>query len=385
MFETSVIEISESALRSNLDYIRGYLGDTRLSCVVKGNAYGHGIEVLVPMLLRADVDHISVFSADEALRVRRAALEIGSDPTVIIMGMLNAEQVDWAVQEGVEFFVFDLARLDQASTAAERHGKPARIHIELETGMNRTGFTRADLPAAAERINAHPERFHVEGLCTHFAGAESIANHLRIRTQLKAFANGERWLQRRGIEAKVRHVACSAASIRYPASRMDLVRVGILQYGFWPSREILVSSISKLPQPLDPLKRVLKWRSEVMSTKRVRHGEFIGYGTTYLAEQDMDVAAVPVGYSHGFSRALSNQGRVLLHGQRVSVIGMVNMNMLLVDTSQLEGVAPGDEVVLIGDQGELSLTVASFGEWSNQLNYELLTRLPDSIPRVAVN
>ena len=246
----------------------------------------------------------------------------------------------------------------------------------------------------ADRVLAHePDQLWSavggHGLVALYRGAAPGPTVL-VRAELDALPieerfEGERWLQRRGIEAKVRHVACSAASIRYPASRMDLVRVGILQYGFWPSREILVSSISKLPQPLDPLKRVLKWRSEVMSTKRVRHGEFIGYGTTYLAEQDMDVAAVPVGYSHGFSRALSNQGRVLLHGQRVSVIGMVNMNMLLVDTSQLEGVAPGDELVLIGDQGELSLTVASFGEWSNQLNYELLTRLPDSIPRVAVN
>ncbi len=386
MFETSAIEISEAALRTNLGFIRQLIGpDTLLSCVIKGNAYGHGIEAYVPMLQAAGVNHMAVFSADEAVRVLASASE-GPPPVVMIMGMLAGEEVDWAVRNGVEFFVFDLHRLQEAQDAAVRVGMPALIHIEVETGMNRTGFSRTGLADAVAFLKDHSSDFRIRGLCTHFAGAESIANHVRIRQQLKTFQNFDRWLRKRGIHPELRHTACSAATIRYPATRMDMVRIGILQYGFWPSREILINHISRLPDPVDPLKRILRWTSQVMSTKSVRQGEFIGYGTTFLAEQDMVIATVPVGYSHGYSRSLSNQGRVLIHGQRMSVIGMVNMNMMLVDVTHLDGeVARGDEVALIGSQGDLQLTVASFGELSDQLNYELLTRLPANIPRRSVD
>lgn len=387
MFETSQIHISESALRSNLEFIRKVIGPKcLLSCVIKGNAYGHGIEAYVPMLLRSGVRHLSVFSAAEALRVQEVSrvASTDSEPTILIMGMLEGDQVAWAVQHDIEFFVFDLHRLQQARAASERMGKAARIHLEVETGMNRTGLNKEAFLEAIAEIQSHPNAFKLEGICTHFAGAESIANHVRIRKQLKLFNQFDALLRQKGLEPGLRHTACSAASIRYPAARMDMVRIGILQYGFWPSREVLVNHLAKLKEPIDPLRRVLKWSSQVMSTKAVKQGEFIGYGTTFLAEQDMVIASVPVGYSHGYSRGLSNVGRVLIHGQRMSVIGMVNMNMMLVDISKLDGVKPGDEVVLIGQQGEMHLTVASFGEWSDQLNYELLTRLPASIPRHAM-
>ncbi|MCK5169166.1 MAG: hypothetical protein KAQ75_04730, partial [Bacteroidales bacterium] len=127
------------------------------------------------------------------------------------------------------------------------------------------------------------------------------------------------------------------------------------------------------------------WKSSIMSLKKVKTGEFISYGTSYLAQKDMKIALIPIGYSHGYARKLSNQGRVIINGQRVGVIGMVNMNMLIVDVTTLENVTLGDEVVLIGKQGDISINVSSFTELSNQLNYELLTRLPSEIKRVITN
>jgi alanine racemase len=160
-----------------------------------------------------------------------------------------------------------------------------------------------------------------------------------------------------------------------------MVRIGILQYGFWPSKETLIQYLSKKSIKTDPLTQVLSWKSSIMSLKKVKTGEFISYGTSYLAQKDMKIALIPVGYAHGFSRNLSNQGRVLISGLRVAVIGMVNMNMLIVDVTANDNVKLGDEVVLIGSQGDLSITVSSFSEFSDQLNYELLTRLPGEIPR----
>jgi len=165
---------------------------------------------------------------------------------------------------------------------------------------------------------------------------------------------------------------------------MDLVRIGIMQYGFWSSRETFIGYINGHEDKSDPLKRVICWKSKVMSTKSVKTGEFIGYGTSYLAQRDMKIATIPVGYAHGFSRGLSNQGRVLINGYRVSVIGIVNMNLITVDITNIPETKKGDEAVLIGNQGDLSISVASFSELSNQPDYELLTRLNYNIPRTVV-
>jgi alanine racemase len=134
-----------------------------------------------------------------------------------------------------------------------------------------------------------------------------------------------------------------------------------------------------------PLKRVISWKSKIMDIKHVKTGEFVGYGTSYLSNGDMKIALVPVGYCNGFSRVLSNQGRVLINGHRVGVVGMVNMNLISVDISALEEVERGDEVVIIGNQGELEISVASFSDITVQVNYEVLTRLPIDIPRVIIN
>lgn len=349
----------------------------KFSSVVKGNAYGHGIEEFVPIAVDAGVDHFSVFSADEAYRVK----QIAPQAEIMIMGHVDMEDISWAIENDVQFYVFDTYRLDAALDQSKRKGERAKIHLEMETGMNRTGMRWKELSIAADRIVANREHLDFVGLATHYAGAESIANYFRIKQQYKVFTKAVRKLSHRDIRPKIYHSACSAAAISYPKTRMDMVRVGILQYGFWPSTETRIKWMAKKDLNDDPLKRMISWKSKVMSVKKVNTGEFIGYGTTYLAQRDMTVAAVPVGYSHGYSRVLSNQGRVLIQGMRTSVIGIVNMNAMLIDVSDLEHVEIGEEVVLIGEDKDVEVSVSSFSELSNQLNYELLTRLPDQIPR----
>jgi alanine racemase len=177
-------------------------------------------------------------------------------------------------------------------------------------------------------------------------------------------------------------MACSAAAISYPRTRKDLIRVGILQYGFWPSFETRIAYMQKYKHTIDPLRRVLSWKSRVMHVKTVEPGEFISYGTAFFASEKKKIAVVPVGYADGFNRSLSNNGRVLIHGKIAQVIGTINMNMLIADITSIKNVKPGDEVVLIGKQKNNTINVSSFSEFTQQVNYELLTRLPDSIPRI---
>lgn len=383
MFDTSSIELSKSALQNNVRFLRHVIGEqVRFSAVVKGNAYGHGIEAWIPLAETCDLHHFSVFSADEAYRVQKVC-QPGT--TIMIMGMIGEDQLEWAVEKNVEFYVFNLSRLESACRAAERVGKAAIIHVELETGMNRTGFNRKQLKEAVLFMKEHHDCVKVKGLCTHFAGAESIANYKRVQDQIRRFRRTVSWWNTQSMPKVQLHSACSAAAISLPSTRMDMVRFGISQYGFWSSDETRIGYLTKHRLQQDPLQRVLTWKSRVMSTKQVKTGEFIGYGPRHLAQHDMTIATIPVGYSHGYSRSLSDFGHVLIHGERVPVIGLINMNVMTVDTSHLSNVKQGDEVVLIGSQGDRIITVASFGQMSNQLNYELLTCLPDGIPRQVVD
>ncbi len=384
MFETtSWLELSQSALDKNIRFLRDVLGDdVQLSSVIKGNAYGHGIESFVPMAEKAGIGHFSVFSGDEALRVFNAAR---TKPQIVIMGWLDSDEMRWAIRNEVAFWVFEPSTLDMAIALSEEIRQPARIHLELETGMNRTGLLHDELDHVIDMIRRHEKHIILEGVCTHYAGAESIANFVRVNRQISKFNRLYKKITGSGLRPGIRHTACSAAAMNYPKTRMDLVRIGIMQYGFWPSIETYIQFLHGQEYRYDPLERVISWKSRVMSVKHVREGEFISYGNTYLAQEEKQIAIIPVGYSHGFSRDLSNQGRVLINGNRVGVIGMVNMNMMIADITPLPDVAIGDEVVLIGRQDNLEITVSSFSEISNQVNYELLVRLPEGTRRTTVN
>jgi len=387
MLHTTYIELSESALRNNITYMRDQLSNgARYSMVIKGNAYGHGIETIIPMAEKCGIDHFSVFSVAEAMRAARA---IGPGGEIMILGWIDHDQLEWAIQNGISFYVFTFDRLTAACMVAKKLKKKAKIHLELETGMHRTGFSQGEMEKMLRYVTRYSKYFDFEGICTHFAGAESINNYTRIRQQIKQFNMSVRNAAKMGVVPKYRHTACSAAVLRYPETVMDLVRVGIANYGFWPSDELrmnhFIDSEKKGVPPEDPLQRVLSWKSTVMSVNYVGAGEYISYGRTYLTNRETTIATVPVGYGYGYTRTLSNMGHVLLHGKRVRVVGTVNMNMLVIDATDVKRPRIGDEVVLIGSQGGLDITVSSFGDMTNSLNYELLARLPNHIPRKVVD
>lgn len=379
----SRIELSRAALENNLQFLRAHAQKgVRISSVIKGNAYGHGIADFLPLAEKAGIDHFSVFSADEAATV--LSYKKYDETSVMIMGMIRDSEMEWAIQNEVEFYLFEPGRMKAAEEKARQLGKKAIVHIQLETGMNREGFSEERWENTFKYIEQRSELFDCRGICTHLAGAETIANYYRINQQKKQFEKGMELARSCFTECPEFHVSSSASFLTRPDLQYDMVRIGIAQYGFWPSRETYMNYLksSGLGAGEDPLQRVLTWKSEVMSVKKVQEGEFIGYGTSYLAGKEMTVATVPVGYAHGFGRNLTNTGFVLVKGVRAGVTGMVNMNMITINVSDIEGVKKGDNVILIGEQEEDVITVASFGEMMNGMNYEVLVRLPESIPRI---
>lgn len=378
MKSSSEIILNKENLQSNWDFLRQHFGDVLISAVVKGNAYGHGINTYIPLAEECGVNHFSVYSANEARQVYSVA---GKDTTIMIMGDMNDDDVHWAIDNEIQFFVFDTRRLDYVVRVAKEKKKRALVHIEVETGMHRTGFEPKQIPVLIERLKSFDDELILQGLCMHFAGAENITNYVRTKQQKILFKKIVKQFEKADLRPKQIHACCSAASMRFPDMHYDMLRIGIMQYGFWPSPEIMVEYMSKKQLVISPLKRIISWKSYVMSIKDVPAGAFVGYGSSFFAHHKMKMAVVPIGYAHGFSRGLSNVGMVLIQGIRVPVIGTVNMNCISVDVSLCGEIDLGDEVIMIGEDGEHEVSVASFGEMSNQLNYELLTRLPHDIPR----
>lgn len=380
MSSTSVIHLDRKALEKNLAFIRSLIGaNTEFVSVVKGNAYGHGIETFVPLAFDCGVRSFAVFSAHEA----RQLLDTGVTPDrLIIMGDIEPTDLPWVIENDIEFFVFDMDRLKMGIEIARTNNISVHMHIELNTGLNRTGFEEEQWPDLSRIIRANRKYLKLDGLCTHLAGAEDISNYLRIRNQLNEFNRAKKYFTKQNIFFNNAHIACSAAIVNYPKSIQDLVRVGIMQYGYWPSREVKMAYVIKTHNREDPLKRVISWKSRVIDIKEIPEGEYIGYGRSYLAESNMKIAIVPVGYAQGYSRSLSNLGKAIINGVRVSVVGTVNMNMASFDVTNVPGVEKGSEVTLIGGDENVQITVASFSDMSVQLNYELLTRLPGNIPRI---
>ncbi|MDP3353184.1 MAG: alanine racemase [Flavobacteriaceae bacterium] len=383
MFDHSIITLNEESVKNNIKFLRKKLGNTiKISAVVKANAYGHGIEQIIPIFEKNGIDHYAVFYYSEAIRVYNC---ITKPSTIMVMGYLCDESIRDAILKEIEFFVFNIERLNLAIKYAKELNLKAKIHLEAETGMNRSGLNIEELNMAINIIKENKAFIEISGFCTHLAGAESVSNHLRIQNQLKKYKKMLTILEVNNLNPTYKHVANSAAAIVYPKTKMDLVRVGIMLYGFWSSSEVFIHYLNAHQDKLDPLKRVLRWNSQIMAIKEVKSGEFVGYGISYQAQKNITTALVPIGYSLGYNRSLSNKGYVLIQGCRCSVIGVVNMNMIIIDVSNVNDPKVGDEVVLIGKQADLEIKVSAFSELSDELNYEILAHLPESIIRTVKN
>jgi len=380
---SSRIFLKQSALKSNFNFLRKKVGDARISSVVKANAYGHGIETFVPMAEKCGIDHFATASAFEAEEV----LEVCSDNSkIMIMGILYEEDIPWAIENGIEFYVYNYAKLEKALAAAKKVGKPAHVHVEVETGANRTGMNVRDFKKSITFLKKNKDFIVFEGLCTHFGGAESIANQFKIDKQHLRYKEFLKECKAKKIMPNYRHIACSAAALAMKDTVYDMVRVGVAQYGFWPSPDIYYLHLQEVDKKADgnALKRIFNWKTDIMDIRDVDAGEFIGYGTAFQATQDMRVAVMPLGYSNGYPRALSNRGQVLIDGKKAPIVGLINMNLFMVDISHISNVQVGDEVVLVGRQGKQLINIASFTNFTNLLNNEMLSRLPSAIPREPV-
>ena len=357
------IDVDTAALRSNMAAFASLVRPpARLLAVVKADGYGHGLEIAARAFLAGGATWLGVHSLPEAERLRTA----GVTAPVLVLGPAPTAEAARAADLDCDLTVGSLAALADAVAAGR-----GRLHLKVETGVNRQGIVEAELDAAMAMFAGAPQ-VRLAGLSSHFADIEDTTDHGYARRQRQRFDAWDAALAGRGHQDLIRHMSCSASTLLWGESHRDMVRVGIAAYGLWPSRETRVSARASGREDL-PLRPAVTWSVRVSQVREVPAGDTVGYGRTWLAADDSRVAVLPVGYADGYPRALSSRAHVLLHGRRAPICGRVCMNLCMVDVSRIPGVAAGDRAVLLGGQGDDAITAEQMADWLGTINYEVLT------------
>jgi len=375
---TTWLEISESAYAKNLAFFKRRLPrHTEFSVVIKSNAYGHGALEIARLAIKCGADSFCVHTLDEALQLRRN----GFKQDILIMGPVMRNRLKEVIENDLRLILYNKEILTVLKEITRQSKKAVRVHLKLETGTYRQGIDETDLPDFLRLLKGEPQ-IRVEGTYTHFANIEDTTNHEYAFRQLTLFQKMANMIRDFGFDDIKCHTACSAAVLLFPETHFDMVRLGISQYGLWPSRETFVSyKMKHSKNGEDILRPILSWKTRVAQLKQVTSNQNIGYGGTYQTTRSSRIAVLPIGYAEGYDRDLSNQGYVLIHGHRAPVRGRICMNLFMVDVTDIPEVHLEEEVTLIGQDGPNYLHVDYLAGLCGTINYEFITRLNWQIPR----
>lgn len=360
--------VNLAALAHNLSHIKRCLSPgTDIMAVVKANAYGHGAVEIAHALTSQGIGRFAVASLDEGIALRQAGLS-GS---IVVLGALLEEQVFDLVAHRLTPVVSDRRILPSLAKAAGSYQTPYPIHLKVETGMGRLGFSPEELLSLFDDpIIRNP--LQVEGIMTHLADADGSDNASTER-QLHLFRAMLEQIRERGLTIPLVHTANSAAIVRFPETHFSLVRPGIMLYGY----HTLPASI-----PAPDLKPVLSLRTTVVQLRTIPPGGAVSYNGTFVAKRPTRLAVLPIGYADGYSRRLSHRGSVLIQGRRAPIVGLVCMDMIMVDVTDLTPVQVGETVTLIGQQGKESIWADEVADWIGTIPYEVLCGIGPRVPRL---
>jgi alanine racemase len=356
-------------LRHNFRLLQREAGAALVWSVLKADGYGHGAKAVARTLERAGASGMCVALLEEGIELRNAGIRT----PILVMGGYYGQA--WG-----ELLRHDLTPVlhgpEQIQSLAEEvlysGSEPAKFHLKIDTGMARLGASPKDLDAIAEII-AHRKEVALEGVMTHFACADG-GDLASIEAQLELFEASLNALARRGLSVRLRHAANSAALLRSSRARFDMVRPGIALFGVEPGTGLC-----------SELKPVMRVRTEVVAVRQVSAGQSVGYGATWTAERQSVIATIPMGYADGLSRLLSNRGAVLVRGKRAPIVGVVSMDMAMLDVTDIPGASVTDECVVLGPQrgplGEDEITAQEIAALRGTIPWEVLTDVSRRVPR----
>ncbi|MCX5783291.1 MAG: alanine racemase [Elusimicrobia bacterium] len=364
IFRPTYAEINMSAVRSNLLKARKIIGsDRKLLFAVKADGYGHGARELSIIAQKKRLcDFLGVACVEEGVLLREAGVKL---PVLILGSMYPFESFVPALKNNLDISIASMAAARAAILFAQNLGVKARCHVELETGMNRTG-ARKPLAVEILRTLARSPNAKICGLYTHLSSPDSDAGYTKL--QLKYFRQTIDECIQLGVPTGIRHAASSYAMKSFPQSLFNMARVGASVYGI-----------------IKGFKPAMSLKSAVIFIKDVKKGASIGYNRSYVCKRAMRVATIAIGYGDGYPRHLSNRGEFLIRGKRCRILGNVAMDMTMVDVTKVNGAAVGDEAVCMGCQGGENITAEELAKKAGTISYEIVTRIGPRVPRIYVN
>lgn len=376
--------LNRSWAEINLDHIawnvRRIRQSVRRSCeimgVVKADAYGHGVDQIVPVLLANGVSRLAVSMLDEAIQLRQSGITV----PILVLSYTDPRRAPEILNHKITQTVYSRDLAQALSDAAAELGCDARIHIKVDTGMGRVGFLAGyDAIKDITWIRELP-RIIIEGLYTHFATADELDTAYTWQ-QFELFMSISRELDRIGLSIPIKHVCNSAATMRFPGMHLDMVRPGLILYGMVPPG---------CPDAWPDLHPAMSLKSSIILAKDVPPGNSISYGRMFTTERPSRIATIPIGYADGYSRRLSGRASALVHGCRLPIVGRICMDTCMVDTTDLPDppARVGDEVVLFGEQvteGKSAwITVDEMADWMETINYEVTCLIGRRVPRAYI-
>jgi alanine racemase len=360
-------EVNLSRLSRNLQAIRAHVAPARVMIVVKANAYGHGLAEVAKQL-GPQADYVGVAVLEEGIFLR----ELGVEAPILVLGGIWGDQLPQYLQHNLTLTASSVERLEQIDGVAARMGVKAKVHLKIDTGMERIGvhYYSAQTLQEAPLKCKHVE---VEGIYSHFANADARdLSHARL--QLERFNEVLRFYEKNSLPMPIRHMANSAAILQLKESHLDMVRPGIMLYGVYPAREV-IGTVAVRP--------ALAWKSRVVYFKVVKAGHPVSYGSTWQSDHPVRIITVPVGYGDGYFRSMSNHAQVIIRGKKYPQVGRICMDQMMVNI-EADSAFNGDEVTLMGESGSTAITAQELADWAGTIPYEILTNINTRVPRVYI-
>ena len=363
-------------MRHNFHVVQRHLGPEVTVCaVVKADAYGHGAVECAVALENEGARWLGVTSLDEAIPLREAGVQAH---ILLMTGFWRGEEEE-IIRLGLTPTVWEPSQIQLMEQAAARLGTPPHaVHLKVDSGMGRLGVGLDHLPAVCAALTNSPHLL-LEGLCTHLASSE-VLDAPSVARQVKNFSQAQEIVRSAGLQPTLLHVANTSAVISRRETWNNMVRPGIALYGYYAPFERAGREVSGSGLRLN-VKPVLTWKTRILSLREARADEELGYGGTYVTKAPTRIAVLPVGYADGLNRKLSNRGRVIVREHYAPIVGRISMDLTLVDVTGLDGVAVGDEVVLLGAVDGLSVDASEHAALSDTVLYEILCGISKRVPR----
>ena len=364
-------EVDLDAIAYNVQNIKRIIGNKEIIAVVKADGYGHGAIDIVPTLLENGVNKLAVAVITEAIELRNHNI----NAPIMILGHTGLTYAEDVIKYDIEQTVYDLEYAKELSKIAQNHNKKAKIHIALDTGMGRIGFMPNEESLKEVKEIFELEGISIEGIFTHFSTSDETNKDYTFK-QLMKFQDFNERLKEIGVNIPLKHCSNSGAIIDLPETYLDAVRAGIIIYGYYPSEEVNKEKL--------PLRPALTLKTKVVHIKELDKDNYISYGRTFKTKRKSIIATLPIGYADGYSRLLSGKVKVIINGKFAKVVGRICMDQCMVDVTDIEDVKIGDEVILLGQEGNLRFNADDIAEILGTINYEVICMLRQRIPRVYV-